>query len=344
MSPAIRRRAPTSGGILWTSIWDRVKKKVPSILFSRSEITPRKMLRTVNTFAIRSISIGVEQTFGRSGQSGRYFTRNLQTKHCYSSLATHFYQRTQQEDRHDDLTTTKIRYQHTDRRYLSSNFNWKSKQSPYDLLGVTRSSTAKEIKLAYFREAKKYHPDLNPNNPDAKRKFQEVSAAYELLSDPKRKAMYDATGYTGESHSGGGQHAYYTQQEYAKHAEDIFNEVTNDFDVVKDALQSYSEEMKDEMNYAVDCMKDGDWNGVMDVAKAHKGLIFGIVIPSFLLLRYPPAVFAAMRIAWAGSQLIVAGLVYTGHLQTAARFVWRKIVDLSNEQRERAKNRRMRRQ
>jgi hypothetical protein len=153
--------------------------------------------------------------------------------------------------------------------------------------------------------------------------------------------MYDATGYTGEQRTtgAGAAGAGPTAEEYAKHAEDIFNEVTNDFDVVKDALQSYSEEMKDEMNYAVDCMKAGDWNGVFDVAKAHKGLIFGIVVPSFLLFRYPPAVFAALRIAWAGSQVLLGGLVYTGNLHVAARLVWRKVVELSNTQRERAKNR-----
>ncbi len=53
------------------------------------------------------------------------------------------------------------------------------------------------------------------------------------------------------------------------------------FDVIKRALQSYSEEMKDEMHYAVDCMKGSDWNGVMDTMllnRTCKGLIFAIVL------------------------------------------------------------------
>ncbi len=52
-------------------------------------------------------------------------------------------------------------------------------------------SAAKEIKLAYYKEAKKCHPDLNPNDAKAKQKFQELSQAYEILSDEKEKRAYD---------------------------------------------------------------------------------------------------------------------------------------------------------
>ncbi|KAJ1438363.1 J-domain from the Dnaj-like protein, partial [Ochromonadaceae sp. CCMP2298] len=85
---------------------------------------------------------------------------------------------------------------------MSSNFG---RQSPYDLLKVDKSATDKEIKLAYFREAKKYHPDLNPNDPTAKAKFQRVAAAYEILSDPGRRRTYDFTGSTADSGSAEGQ-------------------------------------------------------------------------------------------------------------------------------------------
>lgn len=53
------------------------------------------------------------------------------------------------------------------------------------------TSIAKEIKLAYYKEAKKCHPDLNPNDAKAKEKFQELSKAYEILSDEKKKRAYD---------------------------------------------------------------------------------------------------------------------------------------------------------
>jgi DnaJ-class molecular chaperone len=64
-------------------------------------------------------------------------------------------------------------------------------QDPYVALGVSRTASADEIKSAYRKLAKKYHPDLNPDDPNVARRFQDVSAAYELLSDADRRAAYD---------------------------------------------------------------------------------------------------------------------------------------------------------
>jgi molecular chaperone DnaJ len=62
----------------------------------------------------------------------------------------------------------------------------------YDVLGVTKSASEDEIKKAYRKLARKYHPDANPDDPKAEEKFKEVSSAYEVLSDPEKRKMYDA--------------------------------------------------------------------------------------------------------------------------------------------------------
>jgi len=62
---------------------------------------------------------------------------------------------------------------------------------PYDLLGVGRSASADDIKQAYRKLAKQLHPDLNPGDAAVERRFKDVSAAYDLLSDPKKRARYD---------------------------------------------------------------------------------------------------------------------------------------------------------
>jgi DnaJ-class molecular chaperone with C-terminal Zn finger domain len=64
----------------------------------------------------------------------------------------------------------------------------------YKLLGIDKTATPKEIKSAYRKLARKYHPDLNPNDKDAKKKFQEINEANEVLSDPEKRKKYDQYG------------------------------------------------------------------------------------------------------------------------------------------------------
>ncbi|MGB9689821.1 DnaJ C-terminal domain-containing protein [Thermogutta sp.] len=64
----------------------------------------------------------------------------------------------------------------------------------YKILGVPRNATDEEIRKAYRQLARKYHPDLNPNDKNAKEKFQEVQEAFEVLSDPQKREMYDRYG------------------------------------------------------------------------------------------------------------------------------------------------------
>ena len=62
---------------------------------------------------------------------------------------------------------------------------------PYTTLGVKKDATSDDIQKAYRRLAKKLHPDLNPGNKTAEDKFKEVSAAYDMLSDPEKRARFD---------------------------------------------------------------------------------------------------------------------------------------------------------
>ncbi|MCK6451273.1 MAG: J domain-containing protein [Alphaproteobacteria bacterium] len=64
-------------------------------------------------------------------------------------------------------------------------------RDPYDTLGVGRQASADEIKKAYRKLAKTLHPDLNPGKPEVEKRFKEVSAAYDLLSDQEKRAKYD---------------------------------------------------------------------------------------------------------------------------------------------------------
>ncbi len=82
------------------------------------------------------------------------------------------------------------------------------KRDYYDVLGIQKGASADEIKKAYRKLAKKYHPDANPDNKEAEDKFKEASEAYEVLSDDQKRSSYDQFGHQAFSGGPGGGYSY----------------------------------------------------------------------------------------------------------------------------------------
>ena len=79
-----------------------------------------------------------------------------------------------------------------------------AKRDFYELLGVPRTAGAEDIRKAYRRLARKYHPDLNPGDKAAEDRFKNLQEAYDVLSDSKKRQMYDQFGFYSETGFPGG--------------------------------------------------------------------------------------------------------------------------------------------
>ena len=84
------------------------------------------------------------------------------------------------------------------------------KRDYYDVLGVDRNASQDDIKKAFRKLARKYHPDMNRDDPSAEEKFKDINEAYEVLSDPDKRSQYDRLGHTaqGSAWGSGGSEAY----------------------------------------------------------------------------------------------------------------------------------------
>ncbi len=83
-----------------------------------------------------------------------------------------------------------------------------AKRDYYEVLGLTKGADAAAIKKAYRKLAKKYHPDMNPGDAEAEKNFKEVTEAYNILSDPEKKKLYDQFGHAAFDETGAGGNPY----------------------------------------------------------------------------------------------------------------------------------------
>lgn len=96
-----------------------------------------------------------------------------------------------------------------------------TKKDYYEILTITRSASLDEIKSSYRKLAMQYHPDRNPGNKEAEEKFKEIAEAYEVLSDPQKKQIYDQYGHSGLNSTGF--HGFDNINDIFSHFSDIFS-------------------------------------------------------------------------------------------------------------------------
>ena len=104
-----------------------------------------------------------------------------------------------------------------------------TKRDYYEVLEVERSSNGTEIKKAYLKLAKKYHPDTNSSDPSAEIKFKEISEAYEVLKDEQKRAAYDRMGHSAFEQGGGGGGGFNSRTAGNHDINDIFGDFFSDF-------------------------------------------------------------------------------------------------------------------
>ncbi len=99
----------------------------------------------------------------------------------------------------------------------------------YEILGVNKNATEEEIKKAYRKLARKYHPDLNPNDKEANKKFQQINEANEVLSDPQKRKKYDQYGKDWQ-HAEEFEKARQSRQQWAGTGAEGFSGFSGEFD------------------------------------------------------------------------------------------------------------------
>jgi len=104
-----------------------------------------------------------------------------------------------------------------------------AKRDYYDVLGVQKGADEKDLKSAFRKLAKEHHPDRNPDNADAEKKFKEIGEAYEALKDPQKRAAYDQFGHAAFEGGGPGGFGGAGQGDFGSSMSDIFDDLFGEF-------------------------------------------------------------------------------------------------------------------
>ena len=174
----------------------------------------------------------------------------------------------------------------------------------YTVLGVGRQATAQEIKKAYFHEAKKWHPDINPGHAD---RFRRLAEAYDVLRNPTQRAAYDATragagraqqqdqGQTWQQQQQQQQWRQQQQAPWTGRPDDIFRKVWAELGFAE--IDAYIQQIRQEMMSAgIAATTKGDFGPAWQFAREHKALVLGTVVPITLFFRSPVFASWALRL------------------------------------------------
>lgn len=123
----------------------------------------------------------------------------------------------------------------------------------YQILGVDKSASREQIRSAYKKLARKYHPDLNPGDKTAEEKFKEISAAYAILGDPERRKKYDTlgAGYDGGDVRGGWNAYDFSNFDFANFTDIDFGDIFNDIFKNKKRAQRPSRQRGSDIQYHI---------------------------------------------------------------------------------------------
>ncbi|GBG33480.1 DnaJ family protein [Hondaea fermentalgiana] len=171
----------------------------------------------------------------------------------------------------------------------------------YEILETNRSASQQEIKKAYFKLAKRYHPDINPDDPNAQKMFHRIAAAYEVLGNAEKRHVYDMTGH------------HDNQQRFNQNAsaapgsddfaDQIFHKVWQDL-----GLKEYVEVVSSEASTAWEAARHGDFSFAKEFARERKGLILSAIVPLAIMLRFPGMLSTALRLLSVGALVFLRNI------------------------------------